>query len=282
MGQACRVFLDESGKIYNLGDPAPTLAAVFIPDEVLDGVRDDFAKLEESAKHWGADTDDPKFEFCARRLLSTTDSNRDYFARVSSEHADKILKKMALIIARHRLLTLTTCFNRPQADRSAESVFNGVPGGYDRKVCLPGLFFGLVAGMCAKEDLDAVVVADKDFIQGSFWHDALRATREAWPHLKGKGLFSTWAKYGEPEWRLSGDIETCESFQEYGIQLADLLANTIRRVKRRTWKITPYHELQAGSLKEAPGFKFGFPGVDAFLQMHKDATRPPWRDKQGR
>jgi hypothetical protein len=282
MGQGCKVFLDESGKIYNPGDPVPALAAVFIPDKALKGVRDDFTKLRGSAKHWGADTDDLKFEFSARRILSTTDSNRDYFAHVNPGHADRILKKMALIIARHRLLTLTTCFNRPQADESAESIFTGAPGGYDRRVHLPGLFFGLVAGMCAKEDLDAVVIADKDFVQGSFWHDALRATREAWPYFKGKGLFSTWAKYGEPEWRLQGDIETCESFQEYGVQLADLLANTIRRAKRHASKITPYHELEAGSLKEAPGFRFGFPGVDVFLQMHTDAARPPWRGRQGR
>lgn len=276
MGRSCKVFLDESGKIYNITDPVPVLAAVFIPETYLNIVREDFSNLRESAKRWGADTDDPEFEFSARRILSTTYSNRDYFAEVSPQHSGKILKKMASIISRRRLLTLTACFNYPQAGRSAESFFSGAPGGYDRSYHLPGLFFGLVVGMCAREDLDASIVADKDFVQGPYWHEALRKIRETWPHLKGKGLFPTWAKYGEPEWRLHGDIETCDSFQEYGVQLADLLANTIRRAKRHDGKITPYHELVDGSLKEAPGFRFGFPGVDVFLQMHTPPAKPPW------
>jgi len=137
------VFLDESGKLNNQNAPAPTLAAVFIPENSLDAIKFDFAELTKSAKKWGANTSDPKFEFSTSHILSDNDANRSHFAGVPHNHSMKILKKMALIISRHRLLTLTTCFKRPEADRSAEAIFNTSSREFDSRFHLPGLFIGL-------------------------------------------------------------------------------------------------------------------------------------------
>ncbi len=277
MGQVIKIFLDDSGKVYNPKDPAPTLAAVFIPEPLLDAVNIDFVHLKKSAKDWGADTDNPNFEFSTRYLLSKEPSNKEYFAAVNQAHSEKMLKKMALVIARHKLLTLSVCFNRPDADKSAEPVFNTLPGGFDKRVHLAALFFGLVAGMCARQDLEASLIVDKDFVQGSFWHDALEFTRSMWPFLKGKGVFTTWSKRSEPEWQIHGDFAEVDSFQEYGVQLADLLANTVRRIGRHATNTIPYAELKKGSLKEVQGYRFGLPGINVFLQMHTPETTPPWR-----
>jgi len=269
------IYVDESGKIYRPQEQLPTLAAVFITNRQSPLIQGDFALLRESAHRWGANIEDPEFEFSTRRILA----QRDYFEGISRPHAIKLLRKIANIITRNRVITLTVCFNQPEAGRSLGPAFSFVQTEENIPDRFAGLFFGLIVGICAKYDFEAMIVADKDFLHGPYWPHALEFTHDAWPLLRGKGLFKTWEKFGEPEWNIGNTINTGESYQEVGIQIADLLANTIRRKKRSATYQPPYHELESGSLRETPGYKLGFPGVDVYSQQHIISTKPPWREK---
>ena len=127
--------------------------------------------------------------------------------------------------------------------------------------------------MSSREGFSSSLVADKDFFQNGIWHDALRIIVDVWPQLRGKGLFPTWSRVSDPLWLIGKDLTECESYQECGVQLADLLANTVRRINRGSHNDIPSNELKEGSLKEAPGFKFGMSGINVFLQMPQDSQK---------
>ncbi len=269
----CFVFIDESRKYEQQDSTLVAYSAVFISDDKVASVQEEFQQLRSHVSKLGADTSTPSFEFETRDIVRQLFGHKkigpaqSFFTGVSRGNAERLLNQLAGVITKRKLFSRTLVFHRKVADVTLNRFYwlvkkalekQGMDAKVDSSHLIPVLakwwLFGSVNGLCSSEGFKASITLDEHFAEHlSEWRTAFETAQSAWPEFNHLNVFATWPRSKHPDWELGSDLTSEESWRCPGLQLADLVANTTRRKAEGNTTTVPYQELCRGSLRLVQG-----------------------------
>lgn len=283
------VFVDESGKYERPDERFVGFSAVIVPADMSSHLDKRFAELRQMAKRDGARVDAPEFEFHTRSILS--DRSGSFFSQMDEGRRHHLLRALANVTLQLPLPTISTGFMKPETDTGFHEIYGDLEAEPPANVTIEqpspaevaaGLLFGLVVGFCTELDLEPKVIVDNSFVRDtSFWEQVIAAGPQWWTTISPVPAFSRWPKRSPPNWTVHG-IKEDASWKHSGLQLADLIANTIRRHLRAEREgdgksVVPMQELKNASLHRIGPEDLKVPGTSVFIQDHNyfKKNKPP-------
>jgi len=286
------------------------LATVVTSDAQFNTVHEHFTKLREDVAKLGVDVHSHDFEFHAYDLFGRKDPWRHLDESTRREIALSILEAGVQSRAPYAVLVidmrgggsrgieklqhvidgeLTRASAELPIARWSQDLQAGVATKYQRRdlgplVNLTAMLFGLTTSLIDELGLTGKgnVKADKQFFKlVGGWQALFRVLSEDWGTLIDRTFTADMPADYHPQWHLGDEPEEVESWDSYGVQLADYIAYTTRRlwlnpldVENRRVAITKYDEIPP--LPGYPGF-FGAIPEWATDRPSRDSSQTHWR-----
>jgi len=253
------IFADSAGTVSNTKERAIVFAALVASDAQTEQIDESCKRLKNRVAEWGVDTTHEKFEFHTHEILQgsgiwrslSEDKRIDVgralrgaisgadlvFAMVLIDKLEGGLQGIADFSDDTDSIRQRVLADLSEEERhSLESVIEKLPKrkGFGRLGDITGLLFGLTTGLMHLEGFrgTAKLIVDRQFVkQVEGWELVFQIQERSWPTVTKLGLFPVWPKDNQPDWHLGNTIDEVDSYERYGIQLADFIAYTTRRIR---------------------------------------------------
>mgnify|MGYP001095878944 CR=1 FL=1 len=260
------VFADSAGTIRNTRERVVALATLVASDAQVEQINERFTRLKNRVAEWGIDTTRGKFEFHSYEILqgsgmwrSLSEDRRIAVGKALKETvlSTKLHFAMVLIDKRDGGLQGVDKFNEytdstrdsvlayvgDEERRGLELLIKKLPKkkGFGKLGGITGLLFGLTTGLMHSEGFrdDAKLIVDEQFVkQVPGWELLFQIQAKGWPAIAKLGLFPLWPKNDQPGWHLGNTVEELKSHESYGVQLADFIAYTTKRIREQPLSLT--------------------------------------------
>jgi hypothetical protein len=260
------VFADYAGEIKNNKERVIVLATLIASDTQIGKINRYCGDLKDTVAQWDVDTSQEQFEFktyeilqgsgiwrglseakrfkVAKKLRRAIWDSGVHFAMVLVDKNDGGLEGIARFnefVRSMRDKTLTI-IDEEQKQVVQEWLDKKLPEkkGLGRLGTMTGLLFGLTTGLIHAKNLgdSAGVIIDDQFVKEvGAWEVIFLAQEVSWPLISTLKLFHGWPRNNQPNWYLGSTLDTTDSRDSYGIQLADFIAYTTRRINEKAGSI---------------------------------------------
>ncbi|MGD9115874.1 MAG: DUF3800 domain-containing protein [Dehalococcoidia bacterium] len=257
------VFADESGKLSDPNEDLVILTALIIYGTKTAQVSAHFDHLKNLVAKWGIDTDDPKFEFHSEEIFN----RRERWRNLSDEKIERLAKFLRnsvrvpglsfvvvlidkrkrgfdsfLQLIKHSYKEMLSNFTEDQLARYNRLLAeHGIRKGIGETGQAASLLFGLTTALMHWEGFkgETKVIPDDQFLNGieawqfiyavnSVFFDVLWSILQ--PELEKEPTLPKWSKKDPPKWHLGSTVDPADSREYFGLQLADFIAYTSRKV----------------------------------------------------
>lgn len=253
------IFADSAGTVSDNKERVVVLATLAASDAQIGQIDERCNRLKNKVAEWGVYTSHKKFEFHAHEILQGSGIWRSlgedkrievvkalrrvilgpklHFAMVLIDKLDGGLQGIAKFSKDTDHIRDQVLANLSDEERHGlESLIKKLPKkkGFGQLGDITGLLFGLTTGLIHSEGFrgSAKLIVDKQFVkQVEGWELVFQIQERSWPMVAKLGLFSLWPKNNQPDWHLGNTVDEIESHDSYGVQLADFVAYTTRRIR---------------------------------------------------
>lgn len=254
------------------------LGGILLSDPQMDKTTRGVAEAKAFAQLHGVETSGERFEFHTYDIRG----KHAPFDKLTEHGRRDLLPMLAEIACSSSETMFVLVFKRPMAETTLETLFGPVMrraaaklqdvhidlGACDEKdldrfeMQAAGLFFGFLNGLSDYLRSATRVVADEQFV-ASFpcWRLLLDALEQAYPYLPEMALLKRKAR----RWWLDNNLVELPSHVSPGLQMADVLVNTVRRRSMET-EPTPFGVFHRNNLLHIRGEQVKFPGIDFYLR----------------
>ncbi len=289
-------------------------ASLVLSKYQVDDINSRMDKLKERVGREGINIDDPKFEFHTHeifrgeKLWKSMEQNR----RMRVLHSIKEIfpqDPMFAVIRLNKQKFATRSNNRLRRDikQLVFQVKEQLPNeeitelekatrhldpkrGFGELHEITMLLFGLTSGLIHWERMEGSTetIVDSQFLKKiDGWQFVFRLNDIAWLKASSQIRIPTWPKDNQPTWRLGDKVWEKDSVSCYGLQLADYIAYTTKRLQwKRGNKALPEarqteREMESLSFVRARKFKqmYDYRGIELYVSgkvaMARLENRPP-------
>ena len=253
------IFADSAGTVSNTTERVVVLATLAASDTQIGQIDEFCNRLKNKVAEWGVDTSNKKFEFHAYEILQGSGIWRNlsedkrieigkalkrvilgqklHFAMVLIDKWDGGLQGIAQFSKYTDSIRNQVLANLSEEERhSMESLVKKLPKkkGVGQLGDITSLLFGLTTALLHSEGFrgSAKLIVDKQFVkQIEGWELVFQIQESSWPIAAKLGLFPLWPQNNQPDWHLGNTVDEIESHDSYGVQLADFIAYTTRRIR---------------------------------------------------
>jgi Protein of unknown function (DUF3800) len=253
------IFADSAGTVSNTKERVIVFAALIASDSQIRQIDERCNRLKNKVAEWGVDTSYKKFEFHAYEIMQGSGIWRNlseekrievgkalrrailipklHFAIVLIDKLDNGLQGIAKFSEDNdRIFTQVLANLREEERHGLESLIKKLPKkkGFGRLGDITGVLFGLTSGLMHAEGFrgSAKLIVDRQFIkQVEGWELVFRIYERSWPIVAKLGLLPFWPQNNQPDWHLGNTIDEIESYDSYGVQLADFITYMTRRIR---------------------------------------------------
>lgn len=299
------VFADYAGDIKNNSERVVVLATLTASDTQVEQIKTSCDHLRNRVREWGVDTSHERFEFkgydivqgsgiwrelsgdkrieVGRALKRTIRDSGLYFAMVLISKDDGGLKGIAefsRLVDSIREDAMATMSEEKKHD--VELLNARLPKkGLGPLGNMAGLLFGLTTGLMHSKGLrdSAKLTIDDQFVrQIEVWELIFQIQEISWPLVAALGLFPRWPKNSQPGWHLGNTLDEVNSCDSYGVQLADFIAYTTRRINEKPSSLAD----QLSIVDDCPPIRLAdHPGI-YLITSHKPQRRHTYPRKKRR
>jgi len=255
------VFADYAGHVKDSKERVIVLATLIASDTQVEQINRYYSDLKDKVAGWDVDTSHEQFEFKTYEILQGSGIWRKlgedkrikvakalrraiwdsglHFAMVLINKEDGGLRGIAKFdefIGSTRDQTLVTISE--EVKHNLGSLITKLPEkkGLGPLGNMTGLLFGLTTGLMHEKGLrdSAKLIMDDQFVKQIGAWELIFSTHEiSWPLIGKLGLFPRWPKNNQPGWHLGSTLDPIDSRDSYGVQLADFIAYTTRRINEK-------------------------------------------------
>jgi len=250
------VFADSAGTVSNPKEQVIVFTTLAASDAQVGQIDEHCNRLKHKVVEWGVNTSHEKFEFHAHEILQGSGIWRNlseerrievcdalrqvilglklHFAVVLIDKLDGGLRGLAKLSQDTHTMRNQVLANLSEEERHIlESLIEKLPKkkGFGQLGDITGSLFGITTGLLHLEGFrgSAKLIVDRQFVkQVEGWELVFQIQKRSWPIVAKLGFFLLWPKNNQPDWHLGDTVDEAESYESYGVQLADFLAYTTR------------------------------------------------------
>jgi hypothetical protein len=302
------IFADYAGQPDDEAQSSQTYITVLCNKKEYSDVNNKCEVLRKSLERYGVDINNPKFEFHTSDIFW----GKGFMKPLSVTKRFEVADKLKQIIKGSNLRYVLVKIDKPEGilslDIFAEEVKRTVDkelakfpkndidnldsqvlkkvGDKDlgRMATCYHLLLGATSGLLHWGGYRkyANLVVDNQFAEPLILLNfILDFGKFTWPMIRDTIDFSKWPHGGKPDWHLSGNAVEKESYSEYGIQLADYLAYTFKRIGKDLFDANRFClTTNLTEFKDSPGIYFKVAGYTKSMlrpyypKLHKKSNNP--------
>jgi len=255
------IFADYAGDVKDSKQRVVVLATLIASDTQIEQINRYCSDLKNKVAGWDVDTSHEQFEFKTYEILQGS----GLWRKLGEDKRIKVAKALRRVIWDSGLHFAVVLINKEDGGlRGIDEFDKSVGSMTDQTLAtiseekkhsleslitkllekkglgplgnMTGLLFGLTTGLMHEKGLrdSAKLIMDDQFVkQIGAWELIFLIHEISWPLIGKLGLFPHWPKNNQPGWHLGDTLDPIDSRDSYGVQLADFVAYTTRRINEK-------------------------------------------------
>jgi hypothetical protein len=255
------VFADEAGKYEDDKQDVLLLSTLIIHPNEIPIVKSRQQHVKERCFKYGVDTNCQEFEFHSYELFFR--KPKSLFRNLSLEQRESIAAEMQKIFIESRISFIVVKLDKTLAgkeelgrfakfieENTEEILTNFTPEeiastqtqldrlqfeneDHGPLFGLVNILFGMTSSLLHLNGYkgQAKTITDDQFLQGfADWQRLFRLFKEIWGQISNSINWPTWPQGAHPTWHLGSSVSQDSSTKHFGLQLADFLSYTAKRL----------------------------------------------------